>query len=43
MNIDFFKQFLFSSSTDEVKIIGKNTEVDGVVCNVAALLLQMIS
>ena len=38
MNIDFLKQLLFSSRIDEVRILGKNKEIDGVVCNIAALV-----
>jgi hypothetical protein len=37
MNIKYLQELL--SKIDEIKVIGKNTEVKGVVCNVAALVL----
>ncbi|WP_313341026.1 hypothetical protein [Sedimentibacter sp.] len=36
MNINYLQKLL--SRIDEIKIIGKNAEIDGVVCNVAALV-----
>lgn len=36
MNIKHFQELL--SRIDEIKIIGKNTVIDGVVCNIACIV-----